>query len=42
MTTFVQTYRAAGYRDRVAKTLEWRKLDGKWVIVREMAEPLAD
>ncbi len=42
VTTFQQTYRAAGYRDRVAKTLEWRKLDGKWVIVREMAEPLAD
>ena len=26
----------------MAKTLEWRKVDGKWLIVREVAEALAE
>ncbi len=40
VTTFVQTYRASGYQDRVAKTLEWHKVNGQWLIVREAAEAL--
>lgn len=38
-TSFVQSYRSASYRDVVRKTLEWRRVDGRWVIVRETAEP---
>jgi adhesin transport system outer membrane protein len=40
VTTFRQSYRAANYQDVVAKTLEWHKIDGKWLIVRETSEPL--
>ncbi|MDP2808947.1 MAG: TolC family outer membrane protein [Rhodocyclaceae bacterium] len=40
VATFRQTYRAAGYADVVLKTLEWEKLDGRWLIVRESAEAL--
>jgi len=38
ITSFRQTYRAASYQDVVAKTLEWQKIDGKWLIIRESAE----
>lgn len=38
-TSFVQSYRSASYRDVVRKTLEWQRVDGRWVIVRETAEP---
>ena len=37
-TTFTQAYRSASYQDRVRKTLEWRLVDGRWVIVAESAE----
>lgn len=32
---FRQTYRSANYRDTVIKTLQWVKLDDRWLIVRE-------
>ncbi|WIM06808.1 MAG: TolC family outer membrane protein [Candidatus Nitricoxidivorans perseverans] len=38
--TFRQTYRAAGYADVTLKTLEWEKLDGRWLIVKEVAKAL--
>jgi len=38
VTTFRQTYRAASYQDVVLKTLEWQKIDGKWLIIHEVAE----
>jgi adhesin transport system outer membrane protein len=41
VTTFRQTYRSAGYQDVVFKTLEWQKVDGRWLIVREIAEAAA-
>jgi outer membrane protein, adhesin transport system len=37
-TVFTQSYRSASYQDRVRKTLEWRRVDGRWVIVGETAE----
>jgi adhesin transport system outer membrane protein len=37
-TVFTQTYRSASYQDRVRKTLDWRLVDGRWVIVAETAE----
>lgn len=40
ITTFRQTYRSMVYQDVVAKTLEWQKIDGKWLIVRETADPV--
>jgi adhesin transport system outer membrane protein len=40
VTTFRQTYRAASYQDVVLKTLEWQKIDGKWLIIHEVAEAL--
>jgi len=40
VTTFRQSYRAASYEDVVLKTLEWQKIDGKWFIVHEAADPL--
>jgi adhesin transport system outer membrane protein len=39
-TTFIQSYRSASYQDRVRKTLEWQRLDGRWMIVSESSEPL--
>jgi adhesin transport system outer membrane protein len=39
-TTFTQTYRSASYQDRVRKTLEWQRVDGRWVIVSESSGPL--
>jgi outer membrane protein, adhesin transport system len=41
VSTFQQTYQSANYQDRVAKTIEWRKSNGKWLIVREVAEAAA-
>lgn len=38
VTTFRQRYRSSSYQDVVAKTLEWRRIAGKWQIVREVAE----
>jgi adhesin transport system outer membrane protein len=38
-TSFLQTYRSASYQDRVRKTLEWQRVDGRWVIVSESSEP---
>lgn len=35
-TTFVQAYQSPVYRDVVTKTLEWRKVNGKWLIQREL------
>ena len=39
-TAFTQAYRSTTYRDRVRKTLEWQRLDGRWVIVSETTRPL--
>jgi adhesin transport system outer membrane protein len=39
-TSFRQTYRAARYKDVVQKTLDWQKIDGKWLITRETAAPV--
>lgn len=41
VTTFKQTYRSAGYGDEVVKILEWERVDGRWLIVREVSEPLS-
>jgi adhesin transport system outer membrane protein len=38
-TTFLQNYRSASYSDSVRKTLEWQRIDGRWLIVRETVEP---
>lgn len=38
VTTFRQRYRSSNYQDVVAKSLEWRKIAGKWQIVRETIE----
>jgi len=40
VTTFKQSYHAASYEDVVLKTLEWQKIDGKWLIIHETADPL--
>ncbi len=34
-TTFTQIYRSAAFKDTVTKTLEWQKVNGKWLIVKE-------
>jgi outer membrane protein, adhesin transport system len=34
-TTFVQAYQSPVFRDVVTKALDWRKVDGKWLIERE-------
>lgn len=39
-TVFAQLYRSEQYRDTVLKTLEWEQVGGRWLIVRESAEPL--
>ena len=36
---FTQDYRSASYHDRVRKTLTWRRLDGRGLIVGETSEP---
>ena len=35
--TFRQVYSSTGYRDTTDKTLEWRRDNGQWMIVREAA-----
>ncbi len=35
-TTFVQAYQSPVFRDVVTKSMEWRKVDGKWLIEREL------
>jgi len=37
---FKQTYRSPTYGDVVRKTLEWQRIDGKWLIVGETSAPL--
>ncbi|MDQ5945966.1 MAG: outer membrane protein adhesin transport system [Pseudomonadota bacterium] len=37
VTTFRQDYTAEGLRDTSDKVLEWKKIDGQWKIVREVA-----
>ena len=37
--TFTQVYKSASYQDRVRKTIEWQRMDARWVIVSETAEP---
>ncbi|MCZ7655443.1 MAG: hypothetical protein M5R42_16110 [Rhodocyclaceae bacterium] len=39
-TAFTQAYRLRATRDVVLKTLAWEQVDGRWLIVRETAEPL--
>lgn len=39
VSTFVQDYRTPTYKDTVAKTLEWEKIDGRWLIVGEASKP---
>ncbi len=40
--TFKQTYRSAGYRDVVTKTLQWVRVGDRWMITREISvTPLA-
>jgi len=34
-TVFTQQYRSANYRDSVTKTMKWRRVDGRWLIVEE-------
>jgi adhesin transport system outer membrane protein len=38
---FTQNYRSAQYRDRVRKTLTWRKVGERWQIVGEATEKVA-
>ncbi|HTJ97353.1 MAG TPA: TolC family outer membrane protein [Rhodocyclaceae bacterium] len=40
VSTFVQTYTSAAFQDVVKKTLEWEKIDGRWLIVGEMSSKL--
>jgi len=40
-TRFRQSYRSPSFRDVVLKTLTWQRIDGKWLIVAETAEPLS-
>ena len=39
-TVFKQAYHSGQFKDVVLKTLEWEQVDGRWLIVRETAEPL--
>lgn len=34
-TVFTQQYRSASYRDSVTKTLQWKRVDGRWQIISE-------
>ncbi|QJW83165.1 hypothetical protein HK414_03090 [Ramlibacter terrae] len=36
---FTQAYKSASYQDRVRKTMNWRLVNGRWVIVSEATEP---
>jgi outer membrane protein, adhesin transport system len=35
-TAFRQAYRSDSYRDVVSKTLQWRRVDGRWLITQEL------
>ena len=37
---FHQSFRSPGYNDDVNKTLTWKQIDGKWLIVTEISQPL--
>jgi adhesin transport system outer membrane protein len=39
-TTFHQKYSSDIYSDVVRKTLEWERIEGRWLIVKESPEPL--
>lgn len=39
-TSFRQTYQSKRFHDAVLKTLDWQKRDGRWQIVREVADKL--
>lgn len=39
-TVFKQAYRSEQYEDNVLKTLEWERIEGRWLIVSEISEPL--
>lgn len=41
LTTFRQDYTAKGLRDTSDKVLEWKKINGQWQIVREVARSVA-
>lgn len=36
-TEFRQSYRSGSYQDVVIKTLHWQRVDGRWLITRELA-----
>ncbi len=36
-TEFLQHYRSSAYRNVVTKTLQWRRVDGRWLITQESA-----
>ena len=38
-TVFKQAYRSEQFKDVVLKTLEWERIDGRWLIVRESGAP---
>jgi adhesin transport system outer membrane protein len=38
--SFRQSYRSDSFSDSVMKTLEWRRVDGKWLIVAETTQSL--
>tara|TARA_R110001599_G_scaffold64023_4_gene179677 strand:+ start:376814 stop:378724 length:1911 start_codon:yes stop_codon:yes gene_type:complete len=40
-TNFVQKYSSDSYKDVVQKRLEWVYVDGRWLIIRETAKPMA-
>ena len=37
---FHQRFRSPGYNDDVEKTLSWRQVNGKWLVVAEISRPL--
>ena len=39
--SFRQNYFSGTYSDASDKTLEWQRIDGKWLIVRETARVVA-
>ena len=38
-TSFAQSYKAASFSDTVSKTIEWVRVNGKWLIARETTAP---
>ena len=37
-TEFLQHYRLNAYQDAVTKTLQWRRVDGRWIITQETSK----